>query len=270
MKIIGNLDATGNIKLRGKVLDRLTTRGSFYSGQFGEIAYKADLPEGEAGAEVNFFYCLGIRTSDGTHHFKGINSITLMGDNFYIEGNNLNTDEVFVTLGPLKTARYVETNSSSLINTGDHLQTVVDHTIPAGRLQAGGTAEINAYGTEVSTLSTNGFYYNMFFEDVLIYKMNIDHPHASASVLHDWQHRFIITQVSPVEGFVFWHWEASEGAITAPVVGDSDFVDAAERTFVCSAPFYTNPDIARNFKFRVRAESRTSTYTKLHETIEYW
>jgi len=52
MKHNSNADFHGNVKIRGVVVDDLTTQGGFYSEQFGEAAYKSDLVGGSGAIEV--------------------------------------------------------------------------------------------------------------------------------------------------------------------------------------------------------------------------
>ena len=98
MKIVGNLDATGNIKLRGRVLDKLVTDGGFYSRSYGEVAYKSDLGQ-DAGSVVQNFYGLVVKeTQAPAATYKGINTINFDANFFYLSQNAPNTDEVVVNL----------------------------------------------------------------------------------------------------------------------------------------------------------------------------
>lgn len=98
MKIIGNYDVFGDIKLRGKILDRATVEGGFYSRQFGEVAYKADLGQ-DSGSTVQNFYGLVVKeTQVPAATYKGINTINFDTNFFYLSQNAPNTDEVVVNL----------------------------------------------------------------------------------------------------------------------------------------------------------------------------
>lgn len=99
MKIIGNVDATGNLKLRGRVVDKLVVDGGFYSKSYGETAYKTDLSQG-SGDVVQNFYGLVVKETytPANTTYKGINVLNFDTNFFYLSQNAPNTDEVVVNL----------------------------------------------------------------------------------------------------------------------------------------------------------------------------
>jgi len=92
LRHFSNPDIKGNLKIRGTILDRVRTQGSFYSEQFGEVAYKSDITSGGGSG----FYGITVKHSDDSASFRGLNVIAFEVDNFYLTQNSPNTDEVIV------------------------------------------------------------------------------------------------------------------------------------------------------------------------------
>ena len=114
MKRYGSIDIDKNLKLRGVVVDDLTTQGSFYSEQFGEVAYKSELT-GSGGSGTGF-YGITVKHSNNSDSFKCINVVAFDVTDFYVTQNSPNTDEILVSLRDrtaLNGATFVHTQAAS-------------------------------------------------------------------------------------------------------------------------------------------------------------
>lgn len=115
MKRYGSIDIDKNLKVRGVVVDDLTTQGGFYSQQFGEVIYRSTLAAGSnititqsgntttiastaSGEASGGFYGITVKHSNNSDSFKGINLVAFDVTDFYVTQNSPNTDEVVVSL----------------------------------------------------------------------------------------------------------------------------------------------------------------------------
>jgi len=94
MKRHGNLDISGNLKLRGVVVDDLATQGSFYSEQFGEVAYKSDITVAEPAS--GGFYGIYVRESDSTPPTFKNDTIIFDSSYFYLSPNSVGKPSVSI------------------------------------------------------------------------------------------------------------------------------------------------------------------------------
>ena len=119
MKILGNYDVDGTIKLRGRVLDKIVTDGGFYSRTFGELAYKSDIVPG-GSSEVGLFYGIAVKQSYPQKAYGGINTINFDANYFYLSQNTPNTDEVVVNLRAPRQRRIASMNAATVpVDTAD-------------------------------------------------------------------------------------------------------------------------------------------------------
>jgi len=86
MKRHGNIDISGNLKLRGVVVDRTTTQGGFYSQQFGETAYKSDIVASTPNDPG--FYGIFVRESDGNPPTFKNDTLIFDSESFYLHSNS--------------------------------------------------------------------------------------------------------------------------------------------------------------------------------------
>lgn len=119
MKIIGNYDVDGNIKLRGRILNKVVTDGGFYSRTFGELAYKSDIVSG-GSTDVGLFYGIAVKQSHPDKGYGGINTINFDANYFYLSQNTPNTDEVVVNLRTPRQRRITSINAATIpVDTAD-------------------------------------------------------------------------------------------------------------------------------------------------------
>ena len=83
MKHNSNADFHGNVKIRGVVVDDLTTQGGFYSQQFGEAAYKSDI--GGSGA---------IEVAQGPNVYPAADQLNFNTTYFYLTKDTTSGDPV--------------------------------------------------------------------------------------------------------------------------------------------------------------------------------
>lgn len=148
-----NYDVHGNVKLRGKILDKTATKGGFYSGQFGEVAYKSDFPFDPAAA---FSQVVKLTNQPG---YSDLNVISFNANEFYLANTTNNPDEVSVHL---RDPHYNEV----FLNTGQFytLETTAEEpyfafTIPANTLKPDGSNCIRGeyIGTFINKTTSNAF-----------------------------------------------------------------------------------------------------------------
>lgn len=118
MKRIGSLDIDRNLKLRGKVVDKLVVEGGFYSQQFGESVYRDTLAAGSnvtlttSGNTITIastggsggaggFYGIVVKDTSNTQKFRGINLLNFNFEQFYLTQNTPNTDEAIINVRAL-------------------------------------------------------------------------------------------------------------------------------------------------------------------------
>lgn len=85
MKHNSNLDVYGTLKVRGVVVDDLTTQGGFYSQQFGETAYKSDLSLIAGGS---------IEVAQGPNSYPATDQLNFNTTYFYLTRDTTSGDPV--------------------------------------------------------------------------------------------------------------------------------------------------------------------------------
>jgi len=150
VKRYANLDIHGDLTLRGKFNDKLTTQGGFYSSFFGEIAYKTDIdalgPGGGGGS--GGFYGINIKTHNTAPSLKGI-SVIGFSEDFYITQNAPNTDEVIVNLKNRSVRRgHADTEFRRTRGRGGATEviTMLNAPIPSNALTVGGVCRTQSFG----------------------------------------------------------------------------------------------------------------------------
>jgi hypothetical protein len=162
MKIYGNLDIGGNLKIRNTINDRVLVEGGFYSGQFGEVAYKTDVPIEIVGSN---FYGMTIKYPDNSVSYRDIDTVILDVDSFYLKQNVPNTDEIQVNLRNTYNNIIGSSNVPRVVRSTT-ITPMMFFTIPANTLKVGSLlkmvgffASLNASGVSrfpTYTLQLNG------------------------------------------------------------------------------------------------------------------
>jgi hypothetical protein len=106
MRHNSHADIHGNLKLRGVVVDDLTTQGSFYSEQFGEVAYKSELGAGGGGD-------IDIRESDGDPPtFTAADTLVFDSYDFYLSATSTGKPTVSLRFRDLGGSTYEHTQDT--------------------------------------------------------------------------------------------------------------------------------------------------------------
>jgi len=139
MKIYENADISGNLKIRGRINENVTTDGGFYSKQFGEVAYANDVPD--ILSSDTEFYGITVKNVSSTltpnASFSKINTITFRAPDFYLSQNFPNTDEVTVALREDR-VRVIDSRPQTFFAKGTtNERTVYTMRLPANLLATG-------------------------------------------------------------------------------------------------------------------------------------